>query len=340
MKNKGILLINLGTPTAATSKAIRTYLFEFLRDRRVIDIPRLLRFLLVTLIILPFRPRRIRAAYQKIWTPEGSPLLVNSVKLQQALQRSLKDTFIIRLAMRYGQPSIKEQIAQIAHCEEILVAPLYPQYAASSTATALAEVFRCLEQGWNVPSIKTLPAFYQHPLFIDAWAEIISAAHREFPWDYLLFSYHGLPKRHLTKSGCSHAVTDCTSSPCPLNAPEAAHYCYRWQCYKTTEKIAERLNLAPGTYGVSFQSRLGRTPWIEPYTDLILPELHKRGIRKLAVVSPSFVSDCLETVEEIGVRLREQWYSYQQGAEFLRIECLNDHPVWTKALAQIIEEAW
>ncbi len=335
MRKIGVLLINLGTPAQASTSAIRRYLFEFLRDKRVIDLPRLPRFLLIVFAILPFRPRRIRAAYQQIYTAEGSPLAVHSNKLARALQEQLGSGYMVRLAMRYGKPSISMQLAELAACDFLKVVLLYPHYAASSTGTALAEVYAAAGKSWHVPELAVIPAFYQHPGFIRAWCKLIAAAREVNAWDFLLFSYHGLPKRHLHKSACTFVTTSCSPAPCPLEAPEVAAQCYRYQCYASTRLLAAALGLAPSAYGVSFQSRLGRTPWIEPFTDEYLPELYQRGIRNLAVVSPSFVSDCLETLEEIAIRLREQWLAYP-GTTFTPLACLNDHPQWVRELAAMV----
>jgi ferrochelatase len=336
MKKTGVLLINLGTPHAPSRSAIRRYLCEFLLDPRVIDIPFFLRLLLVYLFILPFRPRRILAAYQKIYTAKGSPLLVHSENVRAAVQKILGSSYQVRLAMRYGAPSIAEEVAGFEACARVVIVPLYPHYAASSTATALARVYQEMARPWNVKDLSTVPAFYQHPGFISCWrAQIARSAQQHQGWDFLLFSFHGLPQRHLSKSGCARATTSCSNDPCPIEEVNNAAFCYRWQCYKTAQLIAASLGLAPSAYGVSFQSRLGRTPWIQPFTDQEFEKLYQRGIRKLAVVSPSFVSDCLETLEEIGIRFREDW-ERNPGAELIRIDCLNDEPQWCEELAKMI----
>lgn len=331
MKRRGILLINLGTPDNCTPRSIKRYLKEFLNDPRVIDLPWLLRWPLVQLFILPFRYQKTTAAYHQIWQ-NGSPLLQHTRSLTEALTTVLSPNDQITFGMRYGHPSIEEALAKFKEIDELIVLPLFPQYASASTGSALEKLFCLLAAKWNIPAVRVINQFYANPHYIDASATIIREHLKTHAVDYILFSYHGLPERHLNKSHC-HAVCDHLHTCPAINT--ANQYCYRAQCYTTTRLIAEKLLFTPDQYGVSFQSRLGRTPWIKPYTDLLLPELRKRGIKNIAMTSPSFVADCLETLEEINIRTRAQWLQLG-GEEFIFIPCLNATPVWRDAVKNII----
>jgi ferrochelatase len=333
MKRKGVLLINLGTPDNCDKRSVYRYLTEFLNDPRVIDLPAIIRWPLVNCIIIPTRLKKTTLAYQKIWRLE-SPLLANSKRLQHALSTELGNDYQAEISMRYGNPSIPLALEKLAHCEEIIVLPLFPQYASATTGSALEKVFSLLKQQWNIPAIKTYHHFYNHPGFIQSYAQIIQAHLQHKSFDMLLFSYHGLPERHITKSLCK-ATCD-RHHACPSIHFNNA-YCYRAQCFETTRLIAESIDLSEQQYSVAFQSRLGHTPWIKPHTDLMLPDLIKRGIRNIAIVCPSFVADCLETVEEVNIRMRAQWQTLG-GNEFIFIPCLNDHSYWVKALAEIVKD--
>lgn len=338
MARTGVILINVGTPDAPHSREVRRYLREFLSDPRVVDINPLGRWLLLNLIILPVRPKQSAAAYKKIWTPQGSPLLVYSEALRAALQQALGEEFHLELGMRYGEPSLQRAVERLrqAGITRVVAVPLFPQYASASTGTAAARLMEILAAQWNVPELVILGDFYDHPGFLDAVATMVGEAHRTTEPDYVLFSYHGLPERQVVKSeepgfACSR------EAPCPP-VQAGNRMCYRAQCYATSRALAQRLGLSEQAYGTSFQSRLGRTPWIKPYTDLLLPQLRERGVERLMVATPSFVADCLETEEEIGIRLREQWLGLG-GKELHRVACVNDHPVWVGALAEMIRRA-
>jgi ferrochelatase len=332
MIKKGVLLINLGTPDHASPSAVYRYLKEFLNDERVIDLSKLGRWLLTNLIIVPFRHRQSARAYQKIWTNAGSPLLVNSLKLTTALAEQLGNHYQVELGMRYGNPSIKSALAKFSHCNELTVIPLFPQYSSAATGSAMASMMNTLMQQWNIPQLRMIRDFYNNPGFIAAYADIIKEKTAGKNIDVILFSYHGLPERHINKSQCQATCNRLAACP----AVDSNNlFCYRAQCYRTTELLAQALKLTPGQYQTAFQSRLGRTPWIKPYTDLLLPELREQGIKNMAVVCPSFVADCLETLEEISIRAREQWLNLG-GNEFVFIPCVNDHPVWVKAVNDLI----
>jgi ferrochelatase len=333
----GILLTNLGTPDAPRAAEVRRYLREFLGDPRVIDIWGPARWLLVNGVIAPFRAPKSAGAYAKIWTERGSPLLVHTVDLRIGLRERLGGV-PIELAMRYGNPTIATGLAALraAGCERVLVAPLYPHYASSSTGSTLEVVYREAARRWNTPYIEALPAFYEDPRFLDACAAVGAPILRELEPEHVLFSYHGLPERHCTKSDESGSHCFASDSCCE-RIVHANRNCYRAQCFATTRGLRERLGLDATNSTITFQSRLGRTPWIRPFTDEELPKLATRGIRRLAVFCPSFVADCLETLEEIGIRARDDFRA--AGGEELRlVPSLNAHPAWVAGLAGMLGE--
>lgn len=348
----GVLLVNLGTPDAPESGPVRRYLREFLSDPRVLDINPVGRWLLLELIILPTRPAKSAAAYRQIWTEEGSPLLVHSQALVAALRaRELGEQHPIELAMRYGSPSIPAALErlQAQACDQIVVLPLYPQYAASSTGSTVEKVQAETGKLWNTPYLNVIPAFYDHPAFIEAFAEVGRPTLAALEPDHLLFSFHGLPERHVIRSADPQLCL--ARESCCASIVEGNRNCYRAQCYASARALAAALELGPGAgpnaggasedearWSVSFQSRLGRTPWIRPYTDEVVVELAKRGVKRLAVYCPAFVADCLETLEEIGMRAREDFLA--AGGEALElIPSLNAHPLWVDAVEAMIREA-
>ncbi|HCA89250.1 MAG TPA: ferrochelatase [Legionellales bacterium] len=325
---KGLLLINLGTPSAPTKAAVRAYLREFLADKRVIDLPFYVRYALLYGIILPFRTPKTTHAYQAIWTPSGSPLLQYSQALTQKLQTYLGDDYQVVLGMRYGTPSLKTALSRLSHCQDLTILPLYPQYSSAATGSSIEACLDILKSNEVYPNLRIIRDFYAQPSFIKAQAELI----RPFVYshDFVLFSYHGLPERHLQKTGCK---TICANS-CPAINP-ANQACYRAQCQATTEAIAKNLALPSTHYQMSFQSRLGKTPWIEPYTDKTLPLLRQQGIKRLAIACPSFMVDCLETLEEIGLQANAQWQALG-GEQLTLIPCLNDTLAGVQALAELV----
>ena len=332
----GVLLINLGTPDAPTPRAVRAYLREFLGDPRVLDIGPLARRALVELAIAPFRAPRAARQYRGVWTPEGSPLLVHGRALASALADALGGGYRVELGMRYGRPAIPAALERLveAGANRIHVLPLFPQYASASTGSAVQRVFEAAGARWNVPPLDVLPDFYADPGFVAALAAVARPVLDGGPFDHLLLSYHGLPERQIRKSAPADplclADPDCCAELRPGNAR-----CYRAQAFATSRALARELGLEDGRWSVAFQSRLGRTPWIRPFTDRVLPELARRGVRRLAVACPSFAADCLETVEEIGVRARAQWA--ELGGESLAlVPCVNAHPVWVEALARTV----
>jgi ferrochelatase len=335
-RRTGVLLVNLGTPDAPTPGAVQRYLREFLSDPRVLDVPAPLRWALLNLVILPFRPRRSAAQYRSVWMPEGSPLLVHGQALRDAVAKALGDGFVVELAMRYGRPDLASALARLvaADVAKIVVLPLYPQYAASSGGSTAERVLALAAARWNVPPLELIGDFHDDPGFVEAFAEVARPVLADFRPDFVLLSYHGLPERHVRKSDASGA--HCLASPrcCDAVGP-VNRYCYRAQCYGTSRLLAAALGLAPDRVSTSFQSRLGRDPWIQPYTDEVLPELAARGVKRLAVLCPAFVADCLETVEEIGVRAAEQWRGL--GGEALQlVPSLNASPRWVRAVAELV----
>jgi ferrochelatase len=336
---KGLLLVNLGTPDAPESGPVRRYLREFLNDPRVLDINPVGRWSLLNLFILPFRPARSAEAYRKIWMKEGSPLLVYSRALTAAVAGRLAGRYEVELAMRYGNPSLPAAIQALRSrgVTEFTVLPLYPQAAASSSSSTLARVYEVLSEAWDVAPVKAVPAFFDHPGFLDAFAEVARPVIADMRADHVLMSYHGLPERHMRKSDPSGRHCLATPSCCEV-LTDVNRNCYRAQCYATSRALAERLGLRPDGYTVSFQSRLGRTPWVKPYTDIVLPELAQRGVRRLAVMCPAFVADCLETLEEVGLRARDQFL--ESGGEALTlVPSLNAHPAWVDAVVRLVGEA-
>ena len=333
---KGVLLVNLGSPESPTAKDVKPYLDEFLMDKYVIDVPFLLRALLVRGIILQTRPKKSAEAYARIWTSEGSPLIVISKKMHQKVKQLVDVP--VALAMRYGSMTIQKGLQELKDqgVTEVMLLPLYPQHAMASTTTilVLAEELRVK----HFPNMKftTVPAFYNKPDYIEALSNSIKKHLEGFDYDHLLFSYHGIPKRHIRK-------TDVTKSHCKIdgsccNTPSPAHeFCYRHQCYETTKQVVQLLGIPEGKYSQTFQSRLAGDKWLTPYTDVEINKMPEQGIKKLAVVTPAFVSDCLETLEEIAMEANEQFLHYG-GEEFMAVPCLNDEDEWCGVVANWVED--
>jgi ferrochelatase len=335
-RRAGVLLINLGTPDAPDTSSVRRYLREFLHDPKVIDINPVGRWLLIEGAILPTRPRKSAEAYQKVWTEAGSPLRVHSEALTAAVQARLGADVPVELGMQYGNPSIASglQRLQARGVERVVVAPLFPQFATSSTGSSLEKLYRAAGALWPMPSLMTLPPFFDHPGFLDAFAQVARPQLDGFHPDHVLFSFHGLPERHMRRVDVSGAHC-LQASGCCDRIVEANRYCYRAQCFATARGLSQRLKLTTEGHTVSFQSRLGRTPWIKPYTDVVFGELAKRGVKRLAVMCPAFVADCLETLEEIGLRGAEQWKA--EGGEALHlVTSLNATGPWVDALGSML----
>jgi ferrochelatase len=333
---KGVLLVNLGSPDSPEPKDVKPYLDQFLMDKYVIDVPFLLRALLVRGIILRKRPEASAEAYKKIWWEEGSPLIVLSERLHTKVSK--KSEVPVALSMRYGKPSIEHGLQQLADkgVTEVLLFPLYPQYAMASTLTILVEAEEIRKKKFPQMVFTDVPAFYNKPDYIKVLADSIKKSLEGFEYDHLLFSYHGIPERHIRK-------TDVTKSHCKINdtcclTPSAAHkFCYRHQCYETTRLVVEQLGIPEDKYSLTFQSRLAGDKWLEPYTDVEINKMPPKGIKNLAVVTPAFVSDCLETLEEIAMRANEDFKEHG-GENFLAVPCLNDNDEWVDVVAGWINE--
>ena len=336
---KGLLLVNLGTPDAPETGPVRRYLREFLSDPRVLDLNPLGRWLLLNLIILPFRSPKSAHAYRTIWTEKGSPLLVYSKELTAAVAERLAGEYEVDLAMRYGNPSLPDAVARLRArgVRDFTVLPLYPQEAPSSSGSSLSRTYEVLSEPWDVPNVRAVPAFFDHPAFLDAFAQVARPVIEGARADYVLFSFHGVPERHIRKSDASGRHCLASAGCCDV-LTDANRHCYRAQCFATARGLAERLGLACEGWSVSFQSRLGRTPWVHPYTDVVLPELAQRGVKRLAVMCPAFVADCLETVEEVAIRGREQFVA-SGGESLTLVPSLNGNPVWADAVVRLVREA-
>jgi ferrochelatase len=332
MKN-AVLLVNLGSPDSPSVSDVRRYLREFLMDPRVLDVNWLTRFCVVNFAILPSRPKQSAHAYQSIWTNAGSPLVVISQNVQSKLQQRVN--MPVELAMRYQNPSIPDAVARLAAkgITDTLLIPLFPHYAMSSFESAVERVREIAAKTAPEMKIKVEPPFFERPDYIEALVES-ARPDLEKGYDHLLFSYHGLPERQLKKAdptGC-HCLNapDCCQTQSPAHAT-----CYRAQAFKTVRAFVEKAGIPKEKYSVSFQSRLGRDPWLKPYTDYELPWLAKSGVKRMLVICPAFVSDCLETIEEIGMRGREDFLK-AGGKEFAQIPCLNEHPLWLDTLCKMV----
>lgn len=333
-KKTGIVLMNLGSPDSTAVKDVKRYLTEFLMDPRVIDSSWLARTLLVKGIIVPFRSPKSAKAYESIWTKEGSPLIVLTDQLQEALQDELGIPVVT--AMRYGNPTpwvaFDELMAKVQGLEEVILVPLYPHYAMSSYETAVVYAREIHKKRKYPFKLSVIKPFYKEEEYLDALAESIKP-YLDKPYDHIVFSYHGIPERHVTKGDITGQHCLKTDTCCEV--PSAAHsQCYRHQCLSTTNDIVRLLNIPAGKFSFSFQSRLGREEWLKPYTSKRLTEMPGEGIKRLLVVCPAFVSDCLETLEEMAEEGKET-FLHAGGAEFTLIPCLNVQPAWVKSL-----ESW
>ena len=332
---KGVLLVNLGSPDSPTAKDVKPYLDEFLMDPRVIDVPTWLRNIIVRGIILQTRPKKSAEAYKKIWWEEGSPLIVISERFSEKVSKEVN--IPVALGMRYGSMTIKNALQELNDkgVDEVLLVPLYPQYAMSSFETVVVKTMEEQQNHFPKMHLTTLPAFYKNEEYIKVLAESISEGLKGFEYDHILFSYHGIPERHIRKSDPTkfHCKVDTTC--CTTNSV-AHHTCYRHQCYDTTRRVTDFLGLDEENYSVSFQSRLPNDPWLKPFTDFEFERLAKEGKKRLAVVTPAFVADCLETLEEIAMEGKHQ-FEEAGGETYKHIACLNDSDAWVKVMADWIE---
>ncbi len=337
MTDHALLLVNLGSPKSTSVADVRSYLNQFLMDPYVIDLPWPVRRLLVSLILIK-RPEQSAHAYASIWWDEGSPLVVLSRRLQQQMTSQWTQG-PVELAMRYGEPSIETVLTSLAAqgIRKVTLAPLYPQFADSTVTTVIEEAKRVIRDKKLSVQFSILPPFYDQPEYLDALAASVRSYVKQ-DYDHLLLSFHGLPERHLTKLDPTgqHCFKD--ANCCKNASPEVLKTCYRAQCFSVARDFAERLGLPEGKWSVAFQSRLGRAKWIEPYTEARLEALAQQGVKKLLVMCPAFVADCIETLEEIGDRGLEQ-FREAGGEELVLVPCLNDDPQWAKALNTLCERA-
>lgn len=331
---KGILLVNLGSPDSPEPKDVKKYLGEFLMDERVIDVPVWARTLIVKGIILNTRPKASAAAYQKIWWEDGSPLIVLSEQLQDKVQEAVD--FPVALAMRYGSMTIKKGIQELVDkgVDEVFLIPLYPQFAMATTETILVLAEELRKAHFPNITIDSLPAFYNNPEYIEVLSNSIARHLKGKNYEHLLFSYHGVPERHIRKRDITKSHCKIDGSCCATPSP-AHEFCYRHQCLEVTRLVAEKLGFTAGTYSSSFQSRLGFDPWLLPYTDRTIERLGKEGVKKMAIVTPAFVSDCLETLEEIAME-GEEIFHEMGGQDFTTVPCLNADQPWVNLLAKWI----
>jgi len=333
---KGVLLVNLGSPDSPTAKAVKPYLDEFLMDERVIDVPKWLRNIIVRGIILRTRPKKSAEAYSKIWWEEGSPLIVISERFQAKVKSKTK--LPLALGMRYGSMTIKKALEELNNkgVSEVLLVPLYPHYAMSSYETVVVKAMEDQQRYFPKMQITTLPPFYKNQDYIKVLSKSISKGLEEFDYDHILFSYHGIPERHIRKSDPTRFHCKIDSQCCTTNSV-AHNTCYRHQCFDTTKKVVANLGLAADKVSNSFQSRLPNDPWLKPYTDFEFARLAKEGIENLVVITPAFVSDCLETLEEIAMEGKNQFIE-AGGKNYIHIPCLNDSEEWVKVMSGWIQD--
>ncbi len=331
---KGVLLVNLGSPDSPTPKDVKPYLDEFLMDERVIDVPKVLRNILVRGIILQTRPKKSAQAYKKIWWDEGSPLVVISQRFREKVQD--KTELPVALGMRYGSMSIKNALQELKNkgVDEVLLVPLYPHYAMSSYETVVVKAMEDQQKYFPEMHITTMPAFYKNEAYIKVLSQSIANGLKDFGYDHILFSYHGIPERHIRKSDPTKFHCKIDGSCCKINSV-AHNTCYRHQCYDTTELVKAYLGLPEEKVSVSFQSRLAGDPWLKPYTDFEFERLAKEGKKRLAVITPAFVSDCLETLEEIAMEGKHQ-FQEAGGEQYIHVPCLNDNDDWVAVMADWI----
>ncbi len=331
-QKKGVLLVNLGTPDAPTWDGLRRYLNQFLTDRRVIDIPWLFRNMLFKGIVVPIRSRRVAKLYQRLWTPEGSPLKVYGKRVETGVQKLLGDAYKVKLAMRYQSPSIESVIQQLldAQVSEIIVFPLFPQYASATTGSIFEEVMRVLKRKELIPSLTFINSYYDNSEVIKLFAD--KARQYDLThYDHFIFSFHGVPKRYLKKE---NNYCKCDGQCCQAINP-ANQFCYSAQCHQSAYAIANELSIPASKMTISYQSRFGPEEWIQPYTDKVIEVQLEHGHKRLLVFSPAFVADCLETTIEIGFEYKEEFI--EKGGEILDlVESLNDDPRWIGAIADII----
>ena len=337
MANIGVLLVNLGTPDSPSVPDVRKYLREFLMDRRVIDIPYILRFLLVHLIIAPFRGPKSAKIYKELWTDRGSPLKFYGHEVEEGLQNKLGDNYKVILAMRYQNPSIKVALAKMkdAGLSKIVILPMFPQYASASTGSVYEEVMDVIKQWELIPELNFIDSYPTDPNFIEAFTQIGKKYMEAKDYDYYVFTYHGLPERQIKKSDCTGKCIIDTTCCDTLHANN--RLCYRAQCFATTRELVKKLNIPEGKYSVTFQSRLLNDPWIKPYTDHLIEKLPDMGKKKVLAFVPSFVADCLETTIEVGDEYKELFEKHG-GEVWDMVPSLNSDPIWIESLKNMVQK--
>lgn len=337
---KGAILINLGTPDSPEPNDVKKYLDEFLMDPYVVDIPWVFRWMLVKGIILRTRPKQSSEAYHKIWGAGDSPLRIHLNDLTSQVKAHLGSEYEVAAGMRYGKPSIASAVEQLksAQVSKIVAIPLYPQYSLAASESSIELLKKELRQSMPQAELKLISEFYAEEWFLEPFRQIIQSHLSQTQWDHLLFSFHGLPERQVKKADPSKDYC-LRSFDCCRELVVSNRHCYRAQCFATARMLAAKLGLRSEQYSVGFQSRLGRTPWIEPHTDVLYQQLAQKGIKRLAIACPAFVSDCLETLEEIAIRGKEQFKSFG-GEDLTLIASLNGSESWTRAVAQTIKSSF
>ena len=337
MGKKGVLIVNLGTPDSPSTADVRKYLDEFLMDGRVIDVNPVWRAALVKGIIVPFRGPKSAKLYKEIWSNQsGSPLMHFSLRQLELLRQKLGDEYQVELAMRYQSPSIESALDKLkdAKVDSIRVLPLFPHYASASSGSVLEKVMGLLSKWLTIPPISFVNSFHDNPKMIEVFARN-GEKHQPETFDHILFSFHGLPQRQLIKS--DHSGVHCLKvANCCSTLTENNKFCYSAQCYHTARLIAERLNIPKENYTVCFQSRLGKDPWVQPYTSRVIKELATRNVKSLLVFCPAFVADCLETVYEVTVEYGDEFKALG-GERVQLVESLNDHPLWIEAMEELVK---
>lgn len=335
MSKTTVLLVNLGTPDSPSVSNVRSYLSQFLNDPRVIDIPWLLRKMLVNLIIVPFRAPKSAKVYRELWTEKGSPIMIYGLGVQKKLQAKLGNEYVVELAMRYKNPGLPEVLERIRQTnpKKIIVLPLFPQYASATTGSVHEEVMRIISKWWVIPELSFISQYWDHPKFTSALVDR-GKAYDWKDYDHVMFSFHGLPERQLDKvyDGDSDL---CANHNCEHEVDETNKFCYKATCYATAKNIATGLGIPREAYTVCFQSRLGKG-WVEPFSDQIIEEQAKKGAKKLLVFSPAFVADCLETIIEIGDEYQELFEEHG-GEKVQLVESLNEHPLWIETLEDLVK---
>jgi ferrochelatase len=335
MGKKGILIVNLGTPDSPSTSDVRTYLGQFLMDGRVIDVNAVVRAILVKGVIVPFRGPKSAKIYKEIWTEEGSPLLIYGKKVKEEIAKKLGDEYQVELAMRYQSPSVEDALDRLqkAKVDSIKVIPLFPHYASASTGSVHQLVMEIVSKWQTIPPLSLVNSYYNHPGMVKVFANN-AKKYLDQKWDKILFSFHGVPQRHMRKADVSG--THCLKvENCCSTITENNKFCYSAQCHNTAQLIAKELNLTTDDYTICYQSRLGNDPWMKPYTSDILKDLAAKGAKRLLVLCPAFVADCLETLYEISFEYQEE-FEELGGEKIQLVESLNDNPDWIDALEDII----